>query len=117
MSDSQVMTEKKKGLFHKLYGAGESIKNAMKKPIVKDRLQRKLHSAYDHAEEQIIDALSEIEALRGENNFDSYDVNKIMEKRVAIKKLRDAQGFIREEYLELFGKEMPMKSPDEDSEE
>jgi len=87
-------------LFDRLYSATKETIKAAKKPTVRKRIKRKLNSAHDDAEEQIIDLEAEVDGLR--RNFDKYDVNKIVDNQSKIKKLKLIQKLIESEHYNLF---------------
>jgi hypothetical protein len=92
------------GLFDKLYAASKETLDELKKPQIKKSLQRKLCSAFDDAENKIIDADKALEAARGD--FQNYDINRVIEQQFLVEKLRRQQTIIKAEYKVLFDVEM-----------
>lgn len=93
------------GIFDKLYDATDEIKKAMKKPLLKNSLKRKLSSAYDDAERQIDDAEMGLQTNR--EDILNYDVNTILDQLETIARCKELQTQIAAEYKELFGEDMP----------
>lgn len=101
------MSETKKGLFELLYAASKQVLDEIKKPQIRNKIKRKLHSAYDDAEAKIGEASSKIQKCR--EDFENYNVNTILEQKAIITQLRKLQEEIKEEYSELFAKEMQIE--------
>ena len=93
-----------KGLFETLYAAGKSVIDEIKKPQIRNKIKRKLQAAYDDAECKIGEASLKIQKTR--EDFENYNINLILEQKAIITSLRKLQTEIKEEYLELFAKEM-----------
>jgi hypothetical protein len=97
------MTETQ-GLFEKLYAASKMVLDEVNKPIIRNKIKRKLHSAYDDADGKIGQAKMTIQKTR--EDFEKYDINSVLEQQAIIRKAQDLQADIKAEYLELFGKTM-----------
>lgn len=95
------------GLFDTLYAAGKEVHDAVKKPLVKNKIKRKLSSAYDDASAKIGEAELKIQKVR--ENFEEYNINTILEQKKLIDQARDLQEEIKAEYRELFDKEMTLE--------
>lgn len=98
------MNEKKTGLFDQLYAAGKEAFDALKKPMIKNKVKRRLNAAFDDADLKIREAELKINKVR--ENFEDYNINEILQQKSVIKQAEDLKAQIKEEYLELFGKEM-----------
>lgn len=100
------MTGKKdKGLFDELYALTKETSKMLKKPIVKRQIKRRLTAAFDDAESNKINAESELQDMR--SDFENFDVNDILEKKLIIVDNTKLQSMIESEYETLFGKVMP----------
>lgn len=95
---------KREGLFDKLYAAAKEVYDEARKPLVKNKIKRKLSSAYDDACAKISEAEMKIQKSR--EDFDNYNINTIIEQRMLISQAEQLKELVREEYLELFAKEM-----------
>lgn len=98
------MAETATGIFDKLYAAGKQVYDEVKKPLIKNKIKRKLSSAYDDASAKIGEAELKIQKVR--ESFEDYNINTILEQKQLIKQAKDLQEQILVEYKELFGKEM-----------
>lgn len=85
----------------------ESI-DAAKKPLVRNKVKRKLAAAYDDASAKINEA--ELKMQKGREDFENYNINAILEQKAIIKQAKDLQDSIRMEYTELFAKDMTFES-------
>ena len=93
------------GLFDKLYDATDEIKKAMKKPLLKNSLKRKLASAYDDAERQLDDAQIALQNAR--EDILNYGINQVLDQQETIGRCKELQTLIVAEYKELFNEVMP----------
>lgn len=98
------MSDGKKSLFDKLYDAGKEELKQLKKPLMKNKVQRKLQAAYDSAVEQRLDAESALEEAR--HNIQNYDVNNVLKQQEIIMSADSTIDAIKKEYAELFGEEL-----------
>lgn len=105
-----IKTESKTGLFDKLYAAAAGVYDEVKKPLVKNKIKRRLQAAYDDAESRINEGNIQIQKTR--EDFEKYDVNIVLNYKAGIAKSRELQNEIKDEYLELFGKQMPISEED-----
>lgn len=94
------------GIFDKLYAAAKTVYDEAKKPLIRKQIKRKLSSAYDDAGKKIIEANVSISKSR--ENFEDYNINSVLDQKAVIAKCELLQEHIKAEYLELFGKEMPI---------
>ena len=94
-----------KSLFDRLYDETDKALQVLKKPLIKKQMKRKLATAFDSAENKIIDAETALQDLRGD--FKNYDVNKVLEQNQIIDANKELQKTIAEEYLKMFGKALP----------
>jgi len=94
-----------KGIFEKLYAASKEVLNEVKKPLVKNKIKRKLKAANDDAFSKIDDAESAISKIR--EDFENYDVNKVLQQRAIITQAKKLQDEIAAEYQELFAETIP----------
>jgi hypothetical protein len=94
-------------LFDKLYSAGKQVFDELKKPVVKNKIKRKLQAAFDDASLKIGE--SELKIQKTRENFDGYDVNTILEQKAIITQAKGLQDQIKAEYKELFGKDMTIE--------
>ncbi len=92
------------GLFDKLYSAGKAVYDEIKKPVIKNKIARKLAAAYDDATLKIGEA--ELKMQKNREDFEKYDVNVILEQQGIIDTALGLQERIKVEYKTLFGKEM-----------
>jgi len=95
------------GLFDKLYAAGKEAFDKLKKPVIKNKIKRKLNAAFDDATLKIGEAELKIQNTR--SDFENYNINTILEQKAIIAKAKELQVGIKEEFLELFGKEMSIE--------
>lgn len=106
------MTEIKKGLFDKLYAASKEAVDALKKPLVRNQIKRKLEKAHDDATDKINEANIAIDKHR--EDFSNYDVNAVLKYKATITQCKNLQTEIKAEYEELFAKSMPVELEEED---
>lgn len=95
------------GLFDKLYSAGKQVYDEVKKPVIKNKIKRKLQSAYDDASLKIGEAELKIQKTR--EDFDNYNINTVLEQKAIITQAKQLQDQIKSEYKELFVKEMTIE--------
>ena len=95
----------KKTVFDVLYEKTDESIKALKKPLIKRQVTRKFTSAYDDAENNVLNANVELQEIRG--NFGSFDVNAILEQKLIIEENETLQRLIAAEYKELFGTDIP----------
>jgi len=100
-----------KRLFDSLYEASDAIKKKFKKPIIARTTKRKLASAYDSAEGIKLAAEKKIVDIR--QDLENYDVNALLKAKKEVAETQTLQAMIKQEYLELFGKEMVVEEDDE----
>ncbi|MBU1101127.1 MAG: hypothetical protein KKA84_12060 [Bacteroidetes bacterium] len=98
------MAEKKAGIFETIYNATDELRKSMKAPLVKNKLKRRLESAWDDAENKKIDATAKIQDIR--EDLSNYDINKILDNKDTVVRLGELQVGIAAEFLELFGETM-----------
>jgi hypothetical protein len=96
------------GLFEKLYGATTEAVKALRKPLVRKALKRKLRTALDDASSKVIDATTKIDAER--SKFDGMDVNLIVEQRLIIDRCEKVKEMVKAEYKELFAEDLVEES-------
>lgn len=99
-----MTTEKQQGLFDKLYAAAKEVFDAAKKPLVKNRIKRKLSAAYDDASNKILEAEASISKTR--EDFENYDVNIVLNQKKIISQCESLKELIKNEWKELFATEM-----------
>ncbi len=102
--------EMPQGFFDTMYGAGQAVLDAAKKPLVRNSLKRKFRSAYDDARTRCIDEENKITELR--SRFDSFDLsstNGILERRRTIARCKELMEEIKAEYQVMFGSEMKIE--------
>lgn len=101
------MAEQGPGLFDKLYSAAKATYDELKKPVVRNKIKRKLQAAFDDASLKIGEATLKIQKTR--ESFDEYNVNTVLEQKAIITQALSLQTQIKEEYKELFAKEMTVE--------
>lgn len=99
------------GLFKEGWGATKEIRDALKMPFVKAALKRKIMSAYENAQTQIIDLEKKSRELAFK--FEEIDINAIVEAEQDIKILKEEQAITKELYLKMFDKELPTVSTED----
>jgi hypothetical protein len=104
------MTEE--GFFKKFFGAGQAIVDLAKRPGIRRGMKSKLNAAYDCANNHIIDAEKILFTLR--QNFENYDVSKILDQMDIITRAKELQANIKTEYKIQFAKEMKIVEDDDD---
>jgi hypothetical protein len=92
------------GFFDKVYGMGQAVLDAAKRPMVKRGLKTKYQAAYDDAASKILDKEKSLTELR--SNFDKFDINNLIEQAQYIDQCKSIQDIIKTEYAIMFGKEM-----------
>jgi uncharacterized protein YbcC (UPF0753/DUF2309 family) len=101
---SEVKEAAKQGLFDSFYMASKELIQQLQKPLVRNKIKRKLQTAFDDAESKINEALIKLNKSR--EDFENYNINTILEQKAIITQCKSLQEQIKQEYQELFAKEM-----------
>jgi hypothetical protein len=94
----------KKGLFDTLYAAAAEVWDAAKKPLIKNKIRRKISASYDDAANKILECELKIQNTR--KDFEHYDINVVLAEQQTIDRLKELQARIKAEHLTLFAKEL-----------
>lgn len=92
--------------FDQMYDNSDLIKK-IQKVVVRKKMSLRFQSAFTNAEEQIE---AEKTILNDEyQKFEKFDVSVIAGAREKITRLEAAQQALKDEYKELFGRELPVR--------
>lgn len=92
-------------LFGQLYDQGSDALKELDADLIESTAKRTLESAYDSACLQIMVHRKNLNKLR--SSVDALDINAIVEVHKDIDDLTDSCEFTAEEYVKLFGEELP----------
>ena len=92
-------------LYDQLLDKKKEAIEKLKRPLLKKADKKRFTSAVDNNNMDIIDLQSE--KLKLYENVGKVDPQKIYEVRLKIEKLENSNRIMRDEFLELFGEEMP----------
>lgn len=94
----------KDSLFERLYKGTKEVFDAIKMPLIKRALKRKMAEAVDSAKSQKLDA--ELSLTKLQEDIQNYDLNKYLQLTAKIESADKTITVLSEHYKELFDEEL-----------
>jgi len=98
-----------KNLYQQILEKGKEAFKAINEITATRRDKRAFESAYDNAFEQFDKAKTEKYALYEAIGEYNNKMNQIIEKETTMRQAQNTMNFLKEEYMELFGVDLPTK--------
>lgn len=96
--------EESKTLFDKVYEGGKEAFKAMKKPLVRKNVKRKIRAGWDDAQGNIDKA--ELDIQNKIQNISDLDLQACLALNAKIRNLKEAQEDLENIYYTLFGEKL-----------